>query len=120
MSYIEFYKRENGSQPIKEYLDSLDRKQREKTLNKIDLLKERGNWLREPDSKHLGDGIFELRIQQGSDRGRVLYFFVSEGRIVLTHGFMKRTKKTPRREIAAAKSYRNDYMAYSKGDNDER
>lgn len=52
-----------------------------------------------PFSRHLDDGIFELRTVQGSDITRVLYFFVAGGEIVLTHGFVKKTQKTPAREI---------------------
>ena len=40
-------------------------------------------------------GIFELRAKVGTDISRVLYFFYYEGRIVLTHGFIKKTQRTP-------------------------
>ena len=46
--------------------------------------------LREPYSKHLDDGIFELRCKFGSDITRVLYFFYYEGKIILTNGFVKK------------------------------
>ena len=55
--------------------------------------------LREPYSKHLDDGIFELRCKFGSDITRVLYFFYYEGKIILTNGFVKKTQKTPKEEI---------------------
>ena len=42
----------------------------------IELLQEKGNQLREPYSKHLDDGIFELRCKVGSNITRVLYFFL--------------------------------------------
>lgn len=48
---------------------------RAKLLVGLDLLEENGPQLREPYSKHLEDGIFELRAKQGSDITRVLYFF---------------------------------------------
>lgn len=51
---------------------------------------------REPYSKHLDDGIFELRCKFGSDITRVLYFFYYEGKIILTNGFVKKTQKTPK------------------------
>ena len=41
----------------------------------LDVLEEKGNELREPYSKHLEDGIFELRGKVGNDISRVLYFF---------------------------------------------
>lgn len=55
-------------------------------------------------------GIFELRAKVGTDISRVLYFFYYEGRIVLTHGFIKKTQRTPAGEIEKAKKYRGDYI----------
>ena len=66
--------------------------------------------LREPYSKPIGDGIFELRAQVATNISRVLYFFVVNGKAVLTHGFVKKTDKTPKTEIARAKRYREDYL----------
>lgn len=55
-------------------------------------------------------GIFELRAKVGTDISRVLYFFYYEGRIVLTHGFIKKTQRTPAGEIEKANKYRRDYI----------
>jgi len=104
----EFY--EKGTQiPAKEFMDSLDIKMRAKMAGEIKLLEEKGNMLRLPHSEHLEDGIFELRAKVGTDISRVLYFFYYEGRIILTHGFIKKTQKTPSREIEKAKQYRKDF-----------
>lgn len=59
----------------------------------IELLQEKGNQLREPYSKHLDDGIFELRCKVGSNITRVLYFFYYKGQIILTNGFVKKNSK---------------------------
>ena len=108
----EYY--ENGDEiPVKEFLDSLDVKMRAKFLMEIKLLEEKGNQLREPYSKPLRDGIFELRAKVGTDISRVLYFFYYEGRIVLTHGFVKKTKKTPPSEIEYAKKCRKAFLERS-------
>lgn len=107
---IEFYRKEDGSCPITAFLDSLDNKLRAKTLRMIMLLQINGNELREPYSKSLGDGIFELRTKFGSDVTRVLYFFVMERKIILTNGFVKKTQKTPKQEIELSKKYRNEYL----------
>lgn len=69
----------------------------------------KGPELREPYSKPLGDGIFEIRVKLGSDITRVLYFFVIGKKIILTNGFTKKTQKTPVPEIERAKRYRADY-----------
>jgi len=83
---------------------------RAKLLMDIDLLEENGPLLREPYSKPIGDGIFELRARAGTNISRVLYFFVVGQRAVLTNGFIKKTQKTPEKEIELAKKYRKDYL----------
>lgn len=73
-------------------------------------LQEMGYSLRMPLSEFLGDGIFELRAQVGNNISRVLYFFIIGDQAVLTHGFIKKTQKTPAREMERAKKIRDDYM----------
>lgn len=107
---VEFYEKDNGECPVEDFLLHLDKKMRAKMLGIIGILQEKGNLLRMPYSKHLDEGIFELRGKVGSDISRVLYFFYCGGKIVLTNGFIKKTQKTPVLEIERAKSYRKDYM----------
>ena len=76
----------------------------------LEFLEEKGPALREPFSKPLGDGIFEIRAKQGSNISRVLYFFVIGRKIILTNGFVKKTAKTPPGEIERAKGYRADFQ----------
>lgn len=90
-------------------MPSLDIKMRAKLIGLLEILEEKGNQLREPYSKHLEDGIFEIRCKVGNNISRVLYFFYYEGNIILTNGFIKKTQKTPRKEIELAKKYRADY-----------
>ena len=80
-----------------------------KAVWSIELLAEYGNSLREPFSKPVGDGLFELRIKFAGDITRIFYFFVIDNTIVLTNGFIKKTAKTPRAEIDLARQYRADY-----------
>jgi phage-related protein len=54
--------------------------------------------------------ILELRAKVGSNISRVLYYFVVGKQIALTHGFIKKTQKTPKREIERAKACRQDYF----------
>ena len=107
---VEFYEMQNGERPAEEFLNELDTKMRSKLVMTLKVLQEKGNGLREPYSKHLEDGIFEVRGKVGTDISRVLYFFYYGGRIVLTNGFIKKTQKTPRSEIEKAKLYRKDFM----------
>ena len=107
---IQFYKDEMGRVPIEDFLDKLDIKMRQKMLRSIQALQEMGISLRMPLSESLEDGIFELRAKVGSNISRVMYFLVVGNRAVLTHGFVKKTQKTPPRELEKAKKIRDDYM----------
>ena len=107
---VDFYHKENGDCPVDDFLESLDTKMRAKVLGAVALLEANGPQLREPYSKFIGDGIFEIRAKQSSNITRVLYFFYIGKRIVLTNGFIKKTQKTPPEEIALAKKYRADYL----------
>lgn len=115
---VVFYEKENGEIPIEEFLLSLDRKMIAKLTRAIAALQKHGNELREPYSKHLDDGIFELRAQVGSDITRALYFFVVGKQIIVTHGFVKKTQKTPPSEIDRAKQYRKDYLSRKENGNE--
>ena len=108
---IEFYDRPDGTEPAKDFILSLDTKMQAKVLRTVALLRDAGPSLREPYSKPLDDGIFEIRTKFGSDITRVLYFFVIGKKVILTNGFIKKTQKIPASEIALAKQYRADYFA---------
>lgn len=88
---VDFYHKENGDCPVDDFLESLDTKMRAKVLGAVALLEANGPQLREPYSKFIGDGIFEIRAKQSSNITRVLYFFYIGKRIVLTNGFIKKT-----------------------------
>lgn len=106
---IKFYEDEQGNVLVREFLDSLDIKMRQKMLRSIQALQDMGISLRMPLSESLGDGIFELRAKVGSNISRVMYFFIIDDSAVLTHGFIKKTQKTPARELEKAKKIRDDY-----------
>lgn len=110
MFEVIFYEKQNGEIPVEDFLVNLDVKMRAKLVGIIEILQEKGNLLREPYSKHLDDGIFEIRGKIGTDISRVLYFFYHDGKIILTNGFIKKTQKTPKTELEKAKKYRKDYL----------
>lgn len=106
---VEFYRLQNGTAPVETFLDSLNPKMRNKAVRSLELLEEFGNTLREPNSKAMGDGLFELRIKFSGDITRIFYFFYVENKIILTNGFVKKTPKTPPAELEFAKKYKADY-----------
>ena len=103
MYEVILYDTEDGRCPVQEFLDSLEPKLLAKTLRTIDLLEVNGPMLRDPYSKPLENGIFELRTKQGSDITRVLYFFVIGKKAILTNGFVKKSQKTPKARISIPK-----------------
>lgn len=106
MHGIYFYKDRNGNEPVYEYLKDLtsrDDKNSRINANKIaeyiKILQEYGTQAGEPYIKHLDGDIWELRPL----RNRVLFVAWMNGSFVLLHHFMKKTQKTPVREIEKAK-----------------
>jgi phage-related protein len=66
------------------------------------LLAEFGMDLRLPHSRAMGDGLFELRPKGKEGIARVFYCTLVGKRIVILHGFIKKTEETPRKELDIA------------------
>lgn len=103
------YTEDDGSRPVEQFLDGLLPKLRAKVLSDMERLRTAGNTLREPQSKHLEDGIFELRTVQGNNIVRILFFYDRGRIVVLTNGFVKKQQRAPRREIELAIRRREQY-----------
>ncbi|MCL4475631.1 MAG: type II toxin-antitoxin system RelE/ParE family toxin [Nitrospirae bacterium] len=99
----------NGKVPMIVFLESLRLKERAKIFAYMDkLLELRSNGIQPKEnlSKHLDDGIFELRVSLENRISRSLYFYESKRLIIFTHGFVKKEQKTPKGEIEKAISIR--------------
>jgi phage-related protein len=99
---------------FKEYFQSFFDKQSKKVKAKIiwtfDLVE---NLQRVPETylKHIEntDGLYEIRVQLGSDIFRIFCFFDQGQLIVLMNGFQKKTQKTPKSEIELALKIKAEY-----------
>ena len=60
--------------------------------------------LGEPHTKAMGDGLFELRLKGAEGIARVFYCTLIGKRIVILHSFVKKTDRTPKRELEVAHS----------------
>jgi len=109
---ILYYEDATGHDSVEEEIASFPKKAQAKILRFVDLLAEKGpSKLRAEYTGHLQNDIWELRIDSGSDRFRVLYFAVKGRTVVLLRAFLKKTQKTPPQEIATAKRRRDDWLA---------
>ena len=108
---IDYCKEAGGDVPAKEFIDGLRPKMKAKVLGRLALLEEYGPRLPMPFARPLKDGIYELRTPQGSDITRMLYFFVIGERVIVTHGFVKKSQKTPKREIERALRMREEWKS---------
>lgn len=119
---IKFYKDKHGKEPLKEYLAELgkntDKNSRinfTKIREYIKILAEYGTRVGEPFVKHISGEIWELRPL----RNRILFFYYDGEQIILLTHFIKKTQKTPKREITKAETLIKDYKERS-NDNERK
>ena len=115
MFEVIFYRDKNGRSDIVEYLDELKEKaatskneriNREKILAHIGALSEYGTRLGKPMVKHIEGSIWELRPLSN----RIFFFYWKDNKFVLLHHFVKKSQKTPSKEIAQARSKLKDFI----------
>jgi len=100
---VKYYKNsQTGKEPVLEFVLSLDRKSLAKVEKYIRYLRLCEGYLEEPYSRHITGKIRELRVDFSHNSHRIFYFGFIKKTIILLHGFMKKTKKTPRSEIKKA------------------
>jgi phage-related protein len=92
---IRLYVDNRRRKPVEDFIGQLPEEDRAKVRAAIKFLGEVGNRLREPQSKSLGQGLFELRVRSR----RIFYCFLPSRIIVLLHAFTKKTQKTPPGEL---------------------
>ncbi len=103
----------------KDYFTEFYEKQRQKVKDKIIWtfrLIESINQVPQDYLKHIEgtDGLYEIRVQSGSDIFRIFCFFDEGKLVVLANGFHKKTQKTPRQEIEKALKIKQDYETEKK------
>ena len=114
-----FFEKKNGTIPAEEFIDALDNKLAAKVYWILGMIEKNGSEIREPYSKHLDDGIFEARAQVGANLARVLYFFVIGKRVIVTHGFTKKTQKPRLQKLLKRKTIeKSSWKARSKKNED--
>ncbi|MDD3089310.1 MAG: type II toxin-antitoxin system RelE/ParE family toxin [Candidatus Omnitrophica bacterium] len=110
-----YYLTASGRSPVRDLIDSLAPRAQRKFFFVMELLEEFGSRLPRPHSKYLGKDIFELRFGGEEGAVRVLYFFFQGDTAVFTNGFIKKTGKTPLKELNTAIERRKDFFSRNKG-----
>ncbi|MBI2326860.1 type II toxin-antitoxin system RelE/ParE family toxin [Candidatus Curtissbacteria bacterium] len=102
---IYFYKDVDGKSPVEEFLLDLAKTNIDlvvKTRSGIEKLRKRA-YHREPLSKYVEPGLWELRIKSGNNILRILYTFEKGRVIILLHVFIKKQQKIPSNELELAR-----------------
>jgi len=112
---VEFYETATGKRPVQEFLDELkasDPDDFAAVVAGLAKLRHR-QYHREPLSKSLGDGLFELR-HVGKLNTRVLWFFMKNRRIIAVHGIRNKGQAIPVRDIHTARDRMRDWQERTK------
>jgi phage-related protein len=110
---IEYYMTREGKSPVKEFVDSLSAEGQAKYIFITRLLKEYGIHVKEPYVRQITGHkkLYEIRIKDKSGISRILYFAHSGKKFVLLHGFIKKTDKTPAKEVDIAEQKMKEYLS---------
>lgn len=110
---IQYYVRSGEKCPVKEFIDQLSPESKAKYIFIADLLEEYGLKVREPYLKPVTGSrkLFEIRIKDKANIHRIFYFAFTGKKLILLHGFTKKTEKTPSREITIAVGRMEEYLS---------
>jgi phage-related protein len=97
-----FYRSAAGAEPVRDWLKGLSATDRRALGYDIGLV-EFGWPIGMPLCRYMGGGLWEVRCSLGGNRIARVIFCVAEGQMVLLHGFMKKSQKTPLAELELAR-----------------
>ena len=106
---VRFFRTATGNEPAREWLRSLPGEERHAIGE--DLLTVQYAWpVGKPLVDNLGDGLWEVRSRLKGRIARTLFTLVDD-EIVVLHGFIKQTQKTPAQELELARRRKREYQA---------
>ena len=109
-----YYISPSGNNPVSDFLDGLDEQTQTKLLRVVANIEEYGLLSVIPHIKKLtGTPLWEIRVL-GKSNARIIYIVPTQNRILLLHGFIKKTNKTPSKEIEIANSRYKQYLLLAK------
>ncbi|HEX3987198.1 MAG TPA: type II toxin-antitoxin system RelE/ParE family toxin [Acidobacteriaceae bacterium] len=104
---VAFYRSAAGAEPVRDWLKSLPAEDRQ-TLGRDLRLVELGWPIGMPLCRPSGGGLWEVRSTLSGNRIARVLFCAAAGHMVLLHGFIKKTRKTPESELALARKRQKD------------
>ncbi len=108
-----FFRTAAGGEPVREWLKNLPSSDDRKRIGEDIKTVEFGWPIGMPVCEPLGNGIYEVRTGLAQNRiARVLFYIDKKGRMVLLHGFIKKTQKTPNEDLNLA---RNNMRKHQRG-----
>jgi phage-related protein len=100
---VVFWRSEQGNEPVREWLRKMDAETRKAIGDDVRYIQEK--WTEGVGKRYVdgfGDGLYEVRTKQHNKEYRVL-FCMEDDAMVLLHGLIKKTKKTPPADVALAR-----------------
>jgi phage-related protein len=105
-----FFRTEVGGEPVRDWLKGLPSPNDRKRIGEDIKTVEFGWPIGMPACRPLGDGIYEVRTSLVQNRiARVLFYIDKNGRMVLLHGFIKKTQKTPDNDLKLARNNKSKH-----------
>jgi phage-related protein len=106
-----FFRTEAGGEPVRDWLKGLPSPDDRKHIGEDVKTIEYGWPIGMPACNPLGNGIYEVRTNLTQNRiARVLFYIDKKGRMVLLHGFIKKTRKTPAEDLDLARSNKKKHQ----------
>jgi phage-related protein len=107
---VVFYRTRGGAELVRDWLRFLD--ERDRNAIGLDLMRVQFRWpVGMPLCRAMGDGLWEVRTSLPSNRIARVLFCVARDRIVVLHGFIKKTQKTPDEELSLARKRKKEFEA---------
>ena len=105
---VVFYRTRGGGEVVRDWLRALD--ERDRHAIGLDLMRVQFRWpVGMPLCRSLGQGMWEVRTGLPSSRIARVLFCVVGGRILVLHGFIKKTQKTPEQDLALARKRKREF-----------
>jgi phage-related protein len=105
---VVFYRTRGGTEVVRDWLRGLD--ERDRNAIGQDLMRVQYRWpVGMPLCRPMGEGLWEVRSDLPSNRIARVLFSVQGDKVLVLHGFIKKTQKTPDADLALARKRRREF-----------